>query len=110
MLVGMAKAAELAFTGDRISAEESLRLGLVNQVVPADAFMETTRALATRLAALPTRAIGLAKRAFNRAMMPHLDEILDYEADMQTLASRTDDNKEGVAAFLEKRPPIFTGH
>jgi 2-(1,2-epoxy-1,2-dihydrophenyl)acetyl-CoA isomerase len=109
LLVGMAKAAELAFTGDRINAEEALRLGLVNQVVPADAFGEMTRALATRLAALPTRAIGLTKRAFNRAMMPHLDEILAYEADIQTIASRTQDNKEGIAAFLEKRPPVFTG-
>jgi len=97
MLVGYAKAAELAFTGDRIGAEESLRLGLVNQVVPAAALMQTTHALATRLAALPTRAIGLTKRAFNRAMM-------------QELASRTTDHTEGVAAFLEKRVPTFTGH
>ncbi len=109
MLVGYAKAAELAFTGDRIGAEECLRLGIVNQVVPADAFVEKTRELATRLAALPTRAIGLTKRAFNRAMMPDLDAVLEYEADMQTLAGRTKDNKEGVAAFLEKRPPRFTG-
>ncbi|MGI8690068.1 MAG: enoyl-CoA hydratase-related protein [Thermomicrobiales bacterium] len=109
MLVGYAKAAELAFTGDRIGAEESLRIGLVNQVVPAADLMQTTQALAARLAALPTRAIGLTKRAFNRAMMPHLDAILDYEADMQDLASRTSDHAEGVAAFLEKRPPHFTG-
>ncbi|MCA1667326.1 MAG: enoyl-CoA hydratase/isomerase family protein [Thermomicrobia bacterium] len=90
--------------------EESLRLGLVNQVVPAAALMDTTHALAARLAALPTRAIGLTKRAFNRAMMPNLDAILDYEADMQELASRTTDHTEGVAAFLEKRVPTFTGH
>lgn len=109
MLVGMAKAAELAFTGDRIGAEESLRLGLVNQVVPAAALMEATHALAARLAALPTRAIGLTKRAFNRAVMPNLDAVLAYEADMQTLASRTTDYTEGVAAFREKRPPTFTG-
>jgi len=109
MLVGYAKAAELAFTGDRIGAEECLRLGIVNQVVPADAFVEKTRELATRLAALPTRAIGLTKRAFNRAMMPDLDAVLEYEADMQMLAGRTKDNNEGVAAFLEKRPPRFTG-
>jgi len=110
MLVGYAKAAELAFTGDRIGAEESLRLGLVNQVVPAAALMQTTHTLAARLAALPTRAIGLTKRAFNRAMIPNLDAILDYEADMQDLASRTTDHTEGVAAFLEKRVPTFTGH
>jgi 2-(1,2-epoxy-1,2-dihydrophenyl)acetyl-CoA isomerase len=109
LLVGYAKAAELAFTGDRIGAEECLRLGLVNQVVPADALMEQTHALAARLAALPTRAIGLTKRAFNRAMMPDLDAMLDYEADMQELAARTDDYREGVAAFRERRTPTFTG-
>ncbi|MCA1669022.1 MAG: enoyl-CoA hydratase/isomerase family protein [Thermomicrobia bacterium] len=109
LLVGYAKAAELAFTGDRIRAEESLRLGLVNQVVPVAALMETTHALAARLAALPTRAIGLTKRAFNRAMMPDLDAVLDYEADMQEIAGRTQDYREGVAAFREKRPPSFTG-
>jgi 2-(1,2-epoxy-1,2-dihydrophenyl)acetyl-CoA isomerase len=77
--------------------------------VPAGALMETTHALAARLAALPTRAIGLTKRAFNRAMMPDLDAILDYEADMQELASRTDDYREGVAAFRDKRTPTFRG-
>lgn len=109
MLVGYAKAAELAFTGDRIGAEESLRLGLVNQVVPADHLMEKSRELATRLASLPTRAIGLTKRAFNRAMMPNLDAVLDYEADMQEIAGRTQDYREGVAAFRERRTPTFTG-
>lgn len=109
MLVGMAKAAELAFTGDRITADECLRLGLVNRVVPAESLMEATRELATRLANLPTRAIGLTKRAFNRAMMPHLEAVLDYEADMQTIAARTQDYTEGVAAFREKRTPNFTG-
>ncbi len=78
MLVGYAKAAELAFTSDRIGATEAMRLGLVNHVVPADALMERTYALAARLAALPTRAIGLTKRGFNQAMMPHLDAALDY--------------------------------
>ena len=82
-----------------------LRLGLVNQVVPAEATDGETHALATRLAALPTRAIGLTKRAFNRAMMPDLDAMLDYEADMQELASRTKDYREGVAAFRDKRTP-----
>jgi 2-(1,2-epoxy-1,2-dihydrophenyl)acetyl-CoA isomerase len=109
MLVGLGKACELAFTGDRIGAEECLRLGLFNQVVPADAFVEKTHELAIRLAALPTRAIGLTKRAFNRAVMPNLEAVLEYEADMQTLASRTKDNAEGVAAFLERRTPNFTG-
>jgi 2-(1,2-epoxy-1,2-dihydrophenyl)acetyl-CoA isomerase len=109
MLVGYAKAAELAFTCDRIYAEEALRLGLVNQVVPADALMAKTHELAARLAAMPTRAIGLTKRAFNHAMMPHLDAVLDYEAELQEVAAATHDHQEGVAAFREQRQPVFTG-
>jgi len=109
LLVGYGKAAELAFTGDRIDAEECYRLGLFNHVVPADALMERTHALAVRLAAMPTKAIGLTKRAFNRAVMPDLDAVLDYEADLQEIASRTADYVEGTAAFREKRTPQFTG-
>ncbi len=109
MLVGYAKAAELAFTGERIDAEECLRLGLVNEVVPADVLMEKTREMAARLAVLPTRAIGLTKRAFNQAVMPGLDAALECEAEMQDIASRTDDHREGTAAFREKRIPQFTG-
>lgn len=109
LLIGYAKAAELAFTGDRVDATEAHRLGLVNHVVPADALMERTHALAARLAASPTRAIGLTKRALNRAIMPHLDAALDYEADLQAIAARTDDHREGIAAFREQRQPRFTG-
>ena len=58
---------------------------------------------------MPTRAIGLTKRAFNRAMMPHLDAVLEYEAQLQAIASTTDDHREGVAAFREQRQPQFTG-
>jgi 2-(1,2-epoxy-1,2-dihydrophenyl)acetyl-CoA isomerase len=109
MLLGYAKAAELAFTSDRVDATEALRLGLVNHVVPADVLMERTYALATRLAALPTCAIGLTKRGFNRAMMPNLDAALDYEADLQEIAAQTADHREGIAAFRAQRPPQFTG-
>jgi 2-(1,2-epoxy-1,2-dihydrophenyl)acetyl-CoA isomerase len=109
MLLGYAKAAELAFTSDRIDATEAHRLGLVNHVVPADALMERTYELATRLAALPTRAIGLTKRGFNRAVMPHLDAALDFEADLQEIAAQTADHREGIVAFREQRPPQFTG-
>lgn len=109
MLVGYARAAELAFTGDRVDSTEAHRLGLVNHVVPADELMTRTYALANRLAASPTRAIGLTKRAFNVAIMPHLDAVLDHEAEMQQLASQTDDHREGIAAFREQRRPRFTG-
>ena len=109
LLVGYAKAAELAFTGDRVGATEAHRLGLVNQIVPAAELMAQTQQLAARLAAMPTRAIGLTKRAFNRAIMPHLDDALDYEADLQAIAVQTDDHREGIAAFREQRRPQFTG-
>ncbi len=109
MLVGYAKAAELAFTGDRVDATEAHGLGLVNDVMPAAALMERTHALAARLAALPTRAIGLTKRAFNQSVMPHLDTVLDYEAEIQEIAAHTDDHREGIAAFREQRQPQFTG-
>ena len=109
MLAGFGKAAELAFTGDRLSAEEALRLGLVNRVVPAETLMAETHTLAARLAALPTRAIGLTKRAFNKTMLPTLEAMLDYEADIQEIASRTRDYTEGVSAFRERRQPNFTG-
>ncbi len=109
LLVGYAKAAELAFTCDRVPAAEAHRIGLVNHVVPAEDLMARTQELAARLAAMPTRAIGLTKRAFNQAMMPHLTDVLDYEAEVQEIAAQTRDHRDGVAAFREQRQPVFTG-
>lgn len=109
LLVGIGRAADLAFTSDRIDAAEAHRLGLVSRVVPADQLGEATQALARQLAAMPTRALGLTKRAFNRAILPHLADWLDYEAHLQEIAGRTSDYREGVRAFLEKRPATFTG-
>jgi 2-(1,2-epoxy-1,2-dihydrophenyl)acetyl-CoA isomerase len=109
LLVGIGRAADLAFTSDRIDAAEAHRLGLVSRVVPADQLGEATQALAKQLSEMPTRAIGLTKRAFNRAILPDLAEWLDYEAHMQEIASRTEDHQEGVQAFLEKRKATFTG-
>jgi 2-(1,2-epoxy-1,2-dihydrophenyl)acetyl-CoA isomerase len=108
-LAGPARAAEMAFTGRKVDAVEAKRIGMVNRVVPAEELMESALELAAELAALPTKAIGLTKRAFNRAVLPDLDEHLDYEADLQEIASRTEDHQEGVAAFLEKRKPGFKG-
>lgn len=109
MLVGLAKASELAFTGARVDAEEALRLGLVNRVVAADELVPASLAWAHELAALPTRAIGLTKRGFNRALMPELEDLLEHEAQLMEEAGRTADHAEGVRAFLEKRTPAFTG-
>ncbi|HEY9898300.1 MAG TPA: enoyl-CoA hydratase-related protein [Pantanalinema sp.] len=108
-LVGLAKAFELAALGDKVDAQEALRLGLVNRVVPADRLEAEALALASRLAEAPTRAIGLMKRAFERAYDHSLGDQLDYEAHLQEIAGRTQDFKEGVSAFIAKRPPAFTG-
>ena len=109
LLVGIGRAAELAFTSDRIDATEAHRLGLVNRVVPAAELGAATAALAGQLAAMPTRALGLTKRAFNRTILADLETWLDYEAHLQEIAGGTVDHKEGVRAFIEKRQATFTG-
>lgn len=107
--VGYSRAAELCLLGERLSAEEALRWNLVNRVVDDGQLAATTHELATRLAALPTKAIGLTKRALNRAWTADLDDQLEWEAFLQQTAGQTVDHREGVAAFLEKRPPRFVG-
>ncbi|MCU0454165.1 MAG: enoyl-CoA hydratase-related protein [Bacteroidetes bacterium] len=108
-LVGMARAFEYATLGDDVAAVEAERVGLVNRVVPAADLEKETIALATRMAAGPTRTIGLIKRTLNKAQTSSLDELLDYEATIQEIASNTDDHREGVTAFLEKRKAEFAG-
>lgn len=108
-LIGVARSMEMAFTGRKVAAAEALSMGLVNQVVPDDQLAEATKKLATKLASLPTRAIGLTKRAINAAWSNDLETQLDYEAMLQTTAGQTKDHREGVTAFLEKRPAKFTG-
>ncbi|MCG3128819.1 MAG: 1,2-epoxyphenylacetyl-CoA isomerase [Phycisphaerae bacterium] len=108
-LVGFGKAAELCFLGEKVPADEALRIGLVNRVVPDEALPAATRELAARLAAMPTRAIGLTKRALNRAWTADLGDQLEYEAFVQQTAGQTADHREGVMAFIEKRKPRFQG-
>ncbi len=108
-LVGMAKAFEYAALGQDITAAEAERVGLVNKVVPLAELERTTMELAERLAKAPTKSIGLIKRALNKALSSDLDTLLDYEAYLQEIASRTDDHREGVQAFLEKRAAQFRG-
>lgn len=108
-LAGMARAFEYAATGRDIGAEEALRVGLVNAVAEPAALERETMALAASLAKGPTRTIGLIKRTLNKAAVSDLDTLLAYEAQIQQIAAQTEDHREGVAAFLEKRPPLFQG-
>ncbi len=78
-------------------------------MVPDDELLSEAHALAAELAAGPTRALGLSKRAFNRASLHQLEQALDYEAYLQEIAGRTEDHQEGLAAFREKRTPAFQG-
>lgn len=106
-LVGLGRASELAFTNAPFSAAQALDWGLVNQVVSAGSLMEETRAWAARLAQGPVAAYGLTKRLFNRAVLPHLEETLEYEGQVQEIAARSPEHREGLAAFFEKRPPKY---
>jgi 2-(1,2-epoxy-1,2-dihydrophenyl)acetyl-CoA isomerase len=108
-LVGMARAFEYAATGRDVTADEALQVGLVNKTAPPDQLEKVTMDLAGQFAKAPTRAIGLIKRTLNKALTADLDSLLDYEAYIQQIASETEDHKEGVKAFLEKRPAQFKG-
>jgi 2-(1,2-epoxy-1,2-dihydrophenyl)acetyl-CoA isomerase len=109
LLAGLGRALELAWTSDRIDAHEAFRLGLVNRVVPAASFAQETARYAERFATLSPVALGLTKRAFNRAVLPHFERWLDEEADLPQEAARAPDLREGVLAFMQKRPAAFAG-
>lgn len=108
-IVGLGRASELALMGERITAAQALQYGLLSQVTTDQELMGAARLVAERFASLPTRTIGLIKRAFNRAVFPDLVEHLAYEAGLQEIAAATNDHKEGLAAVLDKRKPNFTG-
>jgi 2-(1,2-epoxy-1,2-dihydrophenyl)acetyl-CoA isomerase len=108
-LVGPARALELAVTGRKVSAGEAVTLGLVNRVVPDGELASAVAKFAAELAALPPRGIALTKRAINAAWTKDLATQLEYEAQLQTTAGQTQDHREGVTAFLEKRAPVFKG-
>ncbi len=108
-LVGMAKAFEYSATGRDIDAVEAERVGLVNRIAASSDLEKVTMEVARKLAMAPTRSIGLIKRVLNKSLSSDLDALLDYEAVIQEIASNTEDHKEGVKAFLEKRQAQFKG-
>ena len=108
-LLGPARAFEWMTSGRKLTAAEAQAWGLVSEVVEAAALEGHVADLAGRLADMPTRAIGMSKRLFDRAAESTLEDQLELEAQLQSAATKTNDFREGVAAFLEKRKAEFTG-
>ncbi len=109
-LIGLGKAMEMCLLADEISGPEAERLGLVNKCVPLEEFSSTVAILAKRLANGPTHGYGLIKQLLYKSMETDLQASLDLEGQLQDEAFTTVDHKEGVTAFLQKRPAKYTGH
>ena len=107
--IGLGRALEMSMLGDAVEAEEALRIGLVNRVVPDEGLAGETASLASRLAAMPTAALGQTKQALYASFERDLDTVLEREAEGQTFCGYTADHGEGVKAFFEKREARFTG-
>lgn len=108
-LVGYAKAAEIIFSGEVIDAQEALRLGLVNKVVPHEELPKATKEFAMKFIKNAPIPISLAKRALQNYQRIDLVQALDYERLAQTICWNTEDRAEGMKSFIEKREPIFKG-
>jgi 2-(1,2-epoxy-1,2-dihydrophenyl)acetyl-CoA isomerase len=109
LMIGLGRAMEMALTNRPVSAQEALDYGLVNRIAPDDTFDEVWAQWAAELAEGPTRSMALTKRAFNRAVLTDLRQVLSYEACLQQIACRTQDHADGATAFMQKRPAKFSG-
>lgn len=108
-LIGFQKAIALAMLGDKVSAHEAEKLGMIYKVIPLDSFSEEVYKLAEQLSNMPTKALGMIKTLFNQSMTNDLDAQLALESKYQIEAAQSEDYQEGVAAFIEKRQPNFKG-
>ena len=109
-LIGFQKASALAMLGDKVSAEEAERLGMIYKVIPFDSFEDEVHKLAIKLANMPTKALGLIKKSLNQSLTNNLEQQLVLESKYQIEAAQTKDYEEGVSAFIEKRQPNFKGN
>ena len=109
-VVGMSRALDLSMTSRRVDADEALRIGLLDRVVPADQLLGEARAYASRIAALPPSAVRISRRAIRRAFETSFTEATRYESQLGSLTQRARaDSKEARDSFLEKRRPRYTG-
>ena len=109
-IIGMQKATALMMTGDKVSANQAENMNLIYKSVADDSFEDVVNAFVQNLAIMPTKGLGLTKRALNASLTNDLTSQLAVEEELQTLAGTTHDFKEGVQAFLEKRTPNFKGN
>lgn len=108
-IIGRQKATALMMLGDKVSAKDAEEMGMIYKVFSAEDFEEASYKIAQKLSQMPTKGLGLTKRALNHSLTNDLDTQLAIEEHLQVEASETEDYKEGIAAFVEKRKPTFTG-
>ena len=106
-IIGLGRATELAFGNQQLNADQALAWGLVNRIVPAENLETAAASWAKELAQGPINAMGLTKRAFNKAILTKLEAVLNDESHLQEIASRGSDFRECLLAFQEKRPPRY---